>query len=142
MGKGVLKITDVFPDAIAVASADTISEDGILISHTDVVAYGAETTTDPTSDSQSRKWFAAMSRYLFNIIPVRVPNTTPSAVTTKALGTVTPFTLPADALATTNPSTGLDPADATVNDVYSRSVQFTIQYLLNETTQTFDVNVV
>jgi hypothetical protein len=141
-GRGVLKITNVFPDAIAVANAGSISEAGILIPHSDINAYGGESTTDPTSDGQSRKWFAAINRYLFDAIPIRVTNTTVSALTTKTLGAVTPFTLPTDALASTNPTTGLTASNATVNDIYSRSIQFTIQYLLNETTQTFDVYVV
>jgi hypothetical protein len=141
-GRGVLKIIDVFPDAIAVASAGAISEAGILIPHSDINGYGSESTTDPTDDEESRKWFAAMGRYLFDQVPIRVANTTVSALTTKTLGAVAPFTLPTDALAASNPTTGLTPSEATVNDIYSRSIQFTIQYLLNETTQTFDVYVV
>lgn len=141
-GRGVLKITDVFPDAVSVASAGSIAEAGVLIPHTEVDAYGAVAATNPTNDTQSRQWFAAMLRYLFNEIPIRVTTpATPSALITKTLGAVTPFTLPADALASTNPSTGLDPTKVSVNDVYFRSLSFNIQYLLNETTQTFDVRI-
>ena len=142
-GRGVLKITDVFPDAVSVASAGSIAEAGILIPHTEVDAYGAATTTDPTNDTQSRQWFAAMLRYLFNEIPIRVTTpATPSALMTKTLGTVSAFNLASDALASTNPSTGLDPTKVSVNDVYFRALSFNIQYLLNETTQTFDVRVI
>ena len=140
-GRGVLKITDVFPDAVSVASAGSIAEAGVLIPHTEVDAYGAAITTNPTNDTQSRQWFAAMLRYLFNEIPIRV-NTNPenfSAVITKTLGTVTPFTLAADALASTNPSTGLDPTKVSLIDIYSRSVQFTIEFLLNEQFRRFEV---
>ena len=142
-GRGVLKITDVFPDAVSVASAGSIAEAGVLIPHTEVDAYGAVTATNPTNDTQSRQWFAAMLRYLFNEIPIRATTpATPSALITKTLGTVSSFTLPADALSSTNPSTGLDPTKTIVNDVYFRSLSFNIEYLLNETTQTFDVRVI
>ena len=142
-GRGVLKITDVFPDAVSVASAGAIAETGVLIPHTEVDAYGAVAATNPSNDTQSRQWFAAMLRYLFNEIPIRAATpTTPSALITKTLGTVSSFTLPADARASTNPSTGLDPTKISVNDVYLRSLSFNIQYLLNETTQTFDVQVI
>lgn len=142
-GRGVLKITDVFPDAVSVASAASIAEAGVLIPHTEVDAYGAVTATNPTSDTQSRQWFAAMLRYLFNEIPIRVTTpVTPSALITKTLGTVSSFTLPADALSSTNPSTGLELNKTLVNDVYFRSLSFNIEYLLNETTQTFDVRVI
>ena len=143
-GRGVLTITDVFPDAVSVASAGSIAKAGVLIPHTEVDAYGAATNTNPANDTQSRQWFAAMLRYLFNEIPIRVNTDTGtfSAVITKTLGTVSSFTLPADARASTNPSTGLDPTKISVNDVYLRSLSFNIQYLLNETAQTFDVQVI
>lgn len=142
-GRGVLKITDVFPDAVSVASAGAIAETGVLIPHTEVDAYGAVAATNPSNDTQSRQWFAAMLRYLFNEIPIRAATpATPSALITKTLGAVSQFTLPADALASTNPSTGLDPTKVSINDVCSRPISFNVQYLLNETTQTFDVRVI
>ena len=141
-GRGVLKITDVFPDAVSVASAGAIAEAGILIPHSEIDAYGAVTATNPTNDTQSRQWFAAMLRYLFDLVSIRINNTNTeifSALITKSLGTVNLFTLPADALATTNPLTGLGPTKVSVNDIYFRSLSFNIQYFLNETTQTFGV---
>ena len=142
-GRGVLKITDVFPDAVSVASAGSIAESGILIPHSEVDSYGAVTATNPTNDVESRQWFAAMLRYLFDEIPVRVTTPeTPSALITKTLGAISAFTLPTDALASTNPTTGLELDKTSVNDVYFRSLSFNIQYLLNETTQTYDVRVI
>ncbi|CAO5058574.1 SbsA Ig-like domain-containing protein [Microcystis aeruginosa] len=140
-GRGVLKITDVFPDAVSVASAGSIAEAGVLIPHTEVDAYGAITATNPTNDTQSRQWFAAMLRYLFNEIPIRVNTNTEnfSAVITKTLGTVSSFTLPTNALASTNPSTGLDPTKTIVNDFYSQTIQFNIEFLLNEQFRHFEV---
>ena len=140
-GRGVLKITDVFPDAVSVASAGSIAKAGVLIPHTEVDAYGAATNTNPANDTQSRQWFAAMLRYLFNEIPIRVNTDTGtfSAVITKTLGTVSSFTLPADALSSSNPSTGLDPTKVSINDVYSRTIQFNIEFLLNEEFRRFEV---
>ena len=142
-GRGVLKITDVFPDAVSVASAGAIAKAGVLVPHVELDAYGAVTATNPVNDTQSRQWFAAMLRYFFDEIPVRVATpSTPSALISKTLGTITPFTLPNDAIVPINASTGLDPAKVSVNDVYFRPISFTVQYLLNETTQTFDVRVI
>jgi hypothetical protein len=142
IGKGVLKITDVFPDAIAIASAGAISDAGILLPHSDINSYGAESATDPDDDSQSRKWFLSVARYLFDKVPARVVNTTSSAVITKTLGDIVEFTLADNALATTNPTTGLDPEKTTANDIYVKPILFNIQYLLNEQSQTFDVRIV
>ena len=141
-GLGVLKITDVFPDAVSVASAGAIAEGGILIPHSEVDTYGAVAATDPTNDTHSRQWFAAMIRYLFDEIPIRVATTTPSALTAKTLGDIAEFGLPDDAFTSPNPSTALSEASVTVNDVYTRPISFVIQYLLNELTQTFDVRIV
>jgi hypothetical protein len=141
-GRGVLRLTDVFPDAVAVAASGAIAEAGVLIPHIDLDMYGAEATTSVSSDMQSRKWILALARYLFNLIPVRVNNTTPSAVIANALNDVTPFLLDANATASTNPTTGLDGNELTQLDIYSRPIQFTIQYLIDEITQTFDVRVV
>jgi hypothetical protein len=90
---------------------------------------------------QSRQWFMAVIRYLFAEVPIRVANTTQSALITKTLNDLTPFVLPADATASTNPTTGIDPNDLNQLDIYVRPIQFTVQYLLNEVTQTFDVRV-
>lgn len=141
-GLGVLKITDVFPDAVSVANAGAIAEAGILISHSELDTYGAVLATDPSNDTQSRQWFAAMIRYLFDEIPIRVATTTPSALTIKTLGDIAEFGLPDDAFTSPNPSTDLSEASVTVNDVYVRPISFVIQYLLNEQTQTFDVRIV
>ena len=140
LGRGVLKITDVFPDAVSVANAGLIAKAGVLIPHTEVDGYGAATNTNPANDTQSRQWFAAMLRYLFDEIPIRVNTDTGtfSAVITKTLGTVSPFTLPTDALFSSNPSTGLDPTKVSINDVYSRTIQLNIEFLLNEKFRRFE----
>jgi hypothetical protein len=136
-GRGVLKLSDIFPDALAVINGGEIPKSGVLVPHNELNSYGAESSITPNSDA--RKWFAAMIRYLFDKIPVRIntDNEPFSALITKTLGNFNQFSLPANALATTNPTTGLDPSK--VIDVYSRSIQFNIEYLLNEKNQAFDV---
>lgn len=140
-GKGVLLVTDIFPDALNVAAGGAISEAGVVIPHADVDLYGAETTTDVANDTQSRKWFASMFRMLFDSIPLRATGVTLSAVTVKTLNDITQYTLTESDTAATNPTTGLSSAELTMLDIYSRSIQFTIEYLIDETTQTFDVRV-
>ena len=136
-GRGVLKLIDIFPDALAVINEGAIPKSGVLIPHNELNFYGAESSITPNSDA--RKWFAAMTRYLFDKIPVRInTNNEPfSALITKTLGNFNQFSLPANALAATNPTTGFDPSK--LIDVYSRTIQFNIEYLLNEKNQAFDV---
>ncbi|MEG3437294.1 hypothetical protein V0288_09200 [Pannus brasiliensis CCIBt3594] len=140
-GKGILKITDIFPDALAVAASGAISEAGVVIPHTDVDMYGAESTTAVDNDTQSRKWFAAVFRMLFDTIPQREAGVTQSALTVKALNEITQYDLADSDTASTNPTTGLSSSELTMLDIYSRSIQFSIEYLINEVTQTFDVRV-
>ena len=135
-GRGVLKLIDIFPDALAVINGGAISKSGVLIPHNELNSYGAESSITPNSDA--RKWFAAMIRYLFDKIPVRIntDNEPFSALITKILGNFNQFSLPANALAATNPTTGFDPSK--LIDVYSRTIQFNIEYLLNEKNQSFE----
>ncbi|MDB9427169.1 hypothetical protein PN437_20105 [Microcystis aeruginosa CS-564/01] len=136
-GRGVLKLIDIFPDALTVINGGAIPKSGVLIPHNELNSYGAESSITP--DSDARKWFAAMIRYLFDKIPVRINTDIEpfSALITKTLGNFNQFSLPANALATTNPTTGFDPSK--LIDVYSRTIQFNIEYLLNEKNQAFDV---
>ncbi|MCA2652900.1 choice-of-anchor R domain-containing protein [Microcystis sp. M061S2] len=136
VGLGALKIIDVFPSAASVSNQGAISTAGILIPHSELNFYGAS-SQNPNSDS--RQWFAAVIRYLFDKITIRENTTTEpfSALIGKSLGNFNRFSLPTNALDSTNPTTGLNPVK--VIDTYSRIIEFNIQYALSEKTQTFDV---
>ena len=136
VGLGALKIIDVFPSAASVSNQGAIPTAGILIPHSELNFYGAS-SQNPNSDS--RQWFAAVIRYLFDKITIRENTTTEpfSALIGKSLGNFNRFSLPTNALDSTNPTTGLNPAK--VIDTYSRIIEFNIQYALSEKTQTFDV---
>lgn len=141
-GVGRLRINDIFPNAAAIANGANTPGAGVLIANADVTLYGADDSTAVNNDDAGRKWFGAMFRYLFEAIPLR--NTTPanavaSALTARALGTVSNFTLPANATVTTNPTTGLAASELNRLDIYSRSCSFTIEYAINEATQTYEV---
>lgn len=136
VGLGALKITDVFPNATSVSNQASISTAGILIPHSELTFYGVS-SQNPNNDS--RQWFAAMVRYLFDKIMIRENTTTEpfSALIAKTLGNFNRFSLPTNALDSSNPTTGLDPAK--VIDIYSRIIEFNIQYLLDEKNQSFEI---
>lgn len=136
VGLGALKIIDVFPNAASVSNQGAISTAGILIPHSELTFYGAS-SQNPNSDS--RQWFTAIIRYLFDKITIRENTTIEpfSALIGKTLGNFNRFSLPTNALDSSNPTTGLN--SAKVIDVYSRIIEFNIQYLLNEKNQSFEI---
>lgn len=135
VGLGGLKIVDVFPNAASVSNQGAISAAGILIPHSELTFYGVN-SQNPNNDS--RQWFAAVIRYLFDKITIRENTTIEpfSALIGKTLGNFNRFSLPTNALDSSNPTTGLN--SAKVIDVYSRIFEFNIQYLLNEKNQSFE----
>ncbi|MCA2716593.1 MAG: hypothetical protein IM485_02110, partial [Microcystis sp. M169S2] len=135
VGLGALKIIDVFPNAASVSNQGAISTAGILIPHSELTFYG---TNSQNPNSDSRQWFAAVIRYLFDKITIRENTTNEpfSALIGKTLGNFNRFSLPTNALDSSNPTTGLNPAK--VIDTYSRIIEFNIQYLLNEKNQSFE----
>lgn len=137
-GKGVLLVTDAFPGAVAVASGAAVASAGVLIPNVDVDIYGAGSSTSVSDDMQSRKWFGANFRMFFDIAPLRA-SAVLSAITSKTFNALANATLPTNATAVTNPTTGINPADLNLIDTYTRSVLITVEYSLNETTQTYDV---
>jgi hypothetical protein len=140
-GKGVLLITDIFPDAVAVAANGNVTEAGVVIPHADVDMYGAAATTAVDNDTQSRNWFGAVLRMFFDMIPEREAGVTSSAVTVKIINDIENFDLLDSDTAATNPTTGLTANELTMLDIFSRTIQFSIEYLINEGTQSFDVRV-
>jgi hypothetical protein len=136
VGLGALKIVDVFPNAASVSNQGAISTAGILIPHSELTFYGAS-SQNPNNDS--RQWFTAIIRYLFDKITIRENTTIEpfSALIGKTLGNFNRFSLPTNALDSSNPTTGLN--SAKVIDVYSRIIEFNIQYLLSEKNQSFEI---
>lgn len=136
VGLGALKIVDVFPGAVSVSNQEAISTSGILIPHSELTFYGAS-SQNPNNDS--RQWFTAIIRYLFDKITIRENTTIEpfSALIGKTLGNFNRFSLPTNALDSSNPTTGIN--SEKVIDIYSRIIEFNIQYVLNEKNQNFEI---
>ncbi len=140
-GIGKFAIADVFTNAELVAADGAISGEGLLIPHTDLTEFGQNSAVTAIAAGQdNREWFAALYRWLSVYAAVRATGTT-SAITAKSLGGTVGVTLGADATDATNPTTGILAADLPKADINSRQISFTVDFLLNQTTQTFDVNV-
>ena len=65
-----------------------------------------------------------------------------SAITAKTISATAGVALPAIATDATNPTTGISSANLDKLDFFSKTFSFTIQRIENESTQSYDVNVV
>lgn len=140
-GLGSFSISDVFPSATKVAAGGATGGAGVLIPTTLLLAYSSLThagiTISGTSDN--RDWFAALFDWFGNAAPVRDASTA-SAVTARSAGAPSATSIPTAFTQSTNPTSGILASEAPSRGLVSKSYSITIQYVLNQSTQTFDVN--
>lgn len=138
---GKFAIADVFPTAAKVAAAGSTGAAGILIPSADLEAYGApaHASVNPVTGQDNRDWFAALFNHLAIDAPLRDAETA-SALTARTRGAAATLALPPAYTQATNPTSGIPTADLGHLSFFSQSYSFTIQLLLNQETQTFDVN--
>jgi hypothetical protein len=138
---GLFGLFDLFPNAAKVAAAGNTSGAGVLIPSADIAAYGAPVHASVTigAGEDNRDYLAALVNYLAAELTLRT-GVDASAVTNKSRGSATGLTPPADWTDATNPTTGLDSADLPKYSFFSVAYGFTFQLLLDQSTQTFDVN--
>ncbi|WP_024547127.1 hypothetical protein [Picosynechococcus sp. NKBG15041c] len=139
-GIGGFAIDDVFPTATEVAAEGAISGEGVVIPYADVAEYGGD---DPAAIAgvDNRDFVAALIRAFPSLLTVRTASVA-SAVTAVSQANPTVFTLPAAATAETNPTTGIVAGDLPKIGLLQFTTSWTVQVALNQTAQTFDVNVV
>ena len=141
VGVGEITIEDIFPNAEKVAAAGAVPGEGVLIPSALLEDYGSPAHASLNIASDSRSYLGALIRYMVSKMDLRTASVA-SAITAKTIGGTTGVTLPAIATDATNPTTGINSANIDKLDFYSRTLSFTIQRIENETTQSYDVNVV
>lgn len=135
-GVGAIALTDLFPGATAVAASGATSA-GILIPDTDVSTYGGPAAG--TIPADARDYLTALYHHIVVDAPVRSA-TEQSAVINSSRGSATGFTPPAVWTQPSDPVSGIAAADLPKSSFFRVSFSMTMQILLNQTTQEFDVN--
>lgn len=141
VGVGDVSINSIFPNAVKVAAAANVPSEGMGIPTSLLVDFGSPAHGTLTVNNDARSWFGALLRYIVDQYELRSA-TVASALTAKNLQATAPFNLTAVATDAVNPTTGFASTELKYIDTFSRTMTFSIQRLENESTQTFDVNVV
>lgn len=135
-GVGVVALADIFPNATAVAAAGATTA-GIVIPNTEVGDYGAPVAASIPSDA--RQYLASLYHYIVSEAVTRTAETA-SGITAKSRGAATGFTPPPAWTATTDPISGVTALDLPKLSFFRVTLSITVQLLLSQETQTFDVN--
>ncbi|AFY39887.1 hypothetical protein Lepto7376_3711 [[Leptolyngbya] sp. PCC 7376] len=140
-GVGGFAVQDIFAAAADVAAEGAISGEGVVIPYADLSAFGGSAPAGITAGNDNRDLIAAMNRAMADLVVVR-DATNASAVTAATQANSISFTLAAAATATTDPTTGLVAGELDKISTVQMSTSYTVQVALNQSAQTFDVNVV
>lgn len=139
-GVGGVAIADIFANAESLDAEDAISGEGFVIPYADLAAYGGEVPVSIAAGQDNRDLLAAISRGVGEVLTIR-DATTASAVTANTQSTAATFTLPAAATAAVDPTTGILASEVDKIATTQMTTSYTIQILLNQAAQTFDVAV-
>ena len=139
-GIGGVSVVDVFPNVTELSPVDSTGGAGILIPSALLEAYGGPAHAAIITSIDSRSWFAALFLYMADNATIRSASVASAVVATNpvvaAIGA-----LPSGAqIAATNATTGLDPADQVTNMVLTRTVNLTMQKLIDTQTETVQPN--
>jgi hypothetical protein len=135
-GVGAIALADLFPTAAAVAAAGATTA-GIVIPNDELAGYGAPLAASIPADA--RGYLSSLYHYIVGEADVRSADTA-SAITAKTRGAATGFTPPPAWTQATNPVSGIAAADLIKRSFFRTTLSITVQLLLDQETQTFDVN--
>jgi hypothetical protein len=141
-GVGKFSILDVFPGATKVVANDNISGAGIVIPTSALSHYSSLTHAELTvsANSDNREWFTALFDHLAIDADVRSASQQSAIIATTA-SQIGALPIPVNFTQATNPVSGILPADLPRRGLIVRTLTYTIQCVVNQSTQTFDVNV-
>lgn len=141
-GVGQFSILDVFANASKVESGDSTSA-GVLIPTAELASFAnlSHATLTVAATADNRDWFAALADWLAADASRRSTSEA-SAIINTSMGGVNSVGIPAAFTATNDPTSGLLAADLGKRGLISRSTSLTVQSVLNQDAQTFDVHVV
>ncbi|MEM8603776.1 MAG: hypothetical protein AAGF24_08070 [Cyanobacteria bacterium P01_H01_bin.121] len=142
LGLGLVSILEVFPTATKV-SAGATTKAGILIPTAALAQFSALThaALEVTVGADNREWFMALTDALIAAAAIRSTDVA-TAIVAAGVGGVTGSAVPTSYVSLPNPLSGINPGEITKRGLLTRSASITIQSLLNQDAQTFDVNVV
>jgi hypothetical protein len=137
-GLGDFAITDVFAGAVKVDAAGAVAGAGIVINTSGLLPYSSLTHASINVATDGRAWFAALADHLA-IDSVKRSATVASAVISGIASSLSASAIPAEYIASTDPTSGILAADVPSRGLVNRTDTFTLQLQLNQSTQTFDV---
>lgn len=140
-GVGALAIADIFANAASLDAEDAVSGEGMIIPYADLADYGGSAPAAISNGNDNRDVLAAITRAMPTLLSNRDASTA-SAFTASSQSASAPFTLPAAATAATDPTTGISASELDKIMTNQLTSSVTVQVALNQTAQTFDVNVV
>lgn len=138
---GKIGVEDIFENAAKVAAGGAVSGAGIVITSAALEGYGApaHASLDISEGEDNRDWFAALLNHIAIDSTLRTAQVA-SALTARTRGNAVGVAPVPGWTAATNPTTDLVTADLATSSFLSVSYSFTVQLLLDQQTQTFDVN--
>lgn len=131
----VIAFTDVFPNAVEIASAGTAPSDGVAIEETEITAKNGNVDLSALGD-ESRPLLETMSRLIYAGAELRQASNQ-SAFTNKTQSGLNNTNIPANFVANTT----YVEADLLNLAFFTRTYSLTTQFLLNQDSGEFDVNV-
>lgn len=144
-GLGSFSILDVFPGSAKVAAGAVggATGAGVVIQTVSLTPYGSLThaALAIAAGSDNRDWFSALLDHLALDAVIRTASIA-SAVTAATASAVGAIAIPAAFTATPDPTSGILAADLPKRGIITRTLTYTVQLLVNQTTQAFDVRVV
>lgn len=140
-GQGAIAIADIFPDAEIVTATGAISGEGLLIPWADLATLGVTTTPSNIAVGQdNRNILAALYKYIQTVATIRATGIV-SAITATSEGNITRKIVPTDWTDATNPRANVSTAWLKTHKLVTVPYNITIEYLMNQQTQAFEVNV-
>lgn len=140
---GEFAVDDVFTGAAKLAAGANTGGAGVLVVTSELQSYGGPAQADigVVAGSDDREWFAALTAYTVMQSTVRSANDA-SAITARSRGQATGGQIPAAYYAATNPTAGLSADDLDRLSLFTVAFSVTVQLLIDQEAQTFDVNAV
>ena len=142
-GVGVVPMSSLFTFADVFAPGVSTQYSGLLIPFAEIAPYlNPSGLRQVINSNDARGWVNA-----FLEAASQYPNLTratgvQSAFTARAAVTNGASAIPAAMIAATNPTTGIVPANANKFALFNRTYNFTVQFALNPTVQSYDLAVI
>lgn len=140
---GDFSLLDIFPNAEKVAAAGAVSGAGIVIATSPLADYDSEMIQANITigvSSDNRNYISALLTYIAVSSILRSASVV-SAITALTNSAIGAIAIPANFTQPTDPVSGILAADLPKLGLITKTLSFTVELELNNTSQTFDVRV-